>query len=257
MGVRRPRIESGSGSGSGGGSSDLITYDGNGKYSDRFGETVTATNVKEALDQIFVFSSIDCDTNLTSGSSGLREKGDTLTSILLQTANVTGQNPTGTLTVLLFKRGSTTIETVNTPTASENYNETTAVTDTTTFTADLTDSEGRNDTNSITVEFVYPLLHIMGVAGLTPAQIYSGGTKIISKQENRTLNFVTVNQKPYYAIPQSEGTFSSILDKNGFETIGSWTRRDENITGLDGSAVPYYIYEFDNLTTTDMDYTFS
>ncbi len=252
MGVRRPRIESGGSSGGG-----ATPYDRSGQYSDRFSETLTCTNMEEALDEIFVFSSVDPQTTLSLTPSAVREKGDTLASILLSAAQVTGQNPVGTLTELLFKRGSSTIHTIVNPSANETYNETNAVTDTTTFSLQVTDSESRTDTHSRTITFLYPLIYLVGAAGLTAAQIYSGATKILSASENRTISFTTANQVSYYAIPQSEGTFSSILDQNGFETISSWTRRDENIIGLDGSSHAYYIYEFQNLTTTTMEYTFS
>jgi len=234
------------------------SYDKSGSYSTRFSYTLAAANLSDTLDELFVFTSVDPNVNLSLNPSSIREKGNTLASLTLTSMFTLGQNPSSTITSLEFFRAGATLSSVPNPTSPEVYAENNAVSDTTTFSVEIEDGEARTDTATATITFLYPLLYMVGAHSLTTAQIYAGGTKILSASENRTISYTTNSQTCYYAIPQTEGTFSSILDENSFETIGDWTRRDENITGLDTSAVAYYIYEFDNLTTqTDFEYTFS
>ncbi len=231
-------------------------YDRDGQYSTRFSETVTAEDVVEALDQIFEFTSQDCSASLSLNPSATREKGNTLASVLLTSTNSTGQNPVGTLTELIFKRGAGVLDTIVNPSGSESFNETTAVTDTTTFSATLTDSEARTNISSRTITFLYPVIHMVGAQSLTTAQIYSGATKILSSTTQRDLEFTTSNQVVYYCHPASATAITQILDINDFDVTSSFTVRTEDVTGLDGNPVSYKILEFQNLTSTTMTYKF-
>lgn len=226
-------------------------------YSSRFDEAVNVTTMADALDQIFDFTSIDCSVSLSLTPSATREKGNDLSSILLSTVNTLGQNPVGTLTALEFKRGAVVIDTILNPTGTSSFNETTAVTATTTFSAVLIDSELRTSTATSTITFLYPVLYLVGAVGLSTAAIYSGATKVLSATKGRTIAFSPSNQVVYYCIPASIGVLTSIKDINLFETISDWTLRSENITGLDSTAQAYKIYEFKNLTAAPMTYTFA
>jgi len=74
-------------------------------------------------------------------------------------------------------------------------------------------------------------------------------TKSISTKSNKTVTTSPTGQVFYFAFPASYGTLSNILDPNNFSVIGDYTLRVESITGLDGTAVSYNIYEFVNVTT--------
>ncbi len=236
--------------------SDTV-YDGDGRYSMRFGETVNATDIGEALDQIFEFTSTDPTTSLSLNPSAAREKGDTLASVSLTATNSTGQNPVGTLTELIFRRGAGVLDTIVNPSGSENYNETTAVTDTTTFSSVLTDSEARSDTSNRTITFLYPLIYCVGPLGYSAQNVYDNATKILSSNTSRTLTYTTTNQTAYYAFPASLASLTEILDINGFSVISDWDMTTENVVGLDGTTQSYKLYSFQNVSTGSMDYDFS
>jgi hypothetical protein len=100
---------------------------------------------------------------------------------------------------------------------------------------------------SASFTFVYPYYYGPGAVGLTAAAV-AGLTKDI-RTSTASLNRVftaTAGQVYYFAYLASYGALTSILDENGFETIGDWTLRTEDITGLDATAQSYRIYEFDN-----------
>ena len=74
---------------------------------------------------------------------------------------------------------------------------------------------------------------------------------------NKTTTTSPSSEVYYFAYPSSYGSLTSILDTNGFETLSDYTKRTENITGLDASSQEYFIYEFNNLTTqTDFNNTY-
>ena len=235
-------------------------YDRDGYFSDRFNESITASTPTEALDAIFQFSSISPSVVFSLAPSATREKGDTLSSITLN-ANITrGENPRANISSVVFRRGGVDIHEVPEPTPEggmESFLEETPISDTTSFSVYVEDVEERSVSSSRSLTFLYPILYLVGSVGLSTSDIYNNASKILSSSRGRTLEFTTSNQVPYYCIPHSLGALNSIRDQNGYEVISSWTLRSENITGLDGQAVLYRIYEFNNLTTTTQSYTFS
>jgi len=237
-----------------------FSYDRSGYYSERFSEDVTATTPVEALDEIFQFTSIDPSVSLSLNPSATREKGNSLSSVILTATTARGENPKSDIQSVTFKRSGVDIHSVPVPQpegGTETYTESNSVSDTTTFSVTILDGEVRSGTASGSITFLYPIIYLVGAISLTTVQIYSGATKVLSSSRGRTLSFTTSSQVPYYCIPQSLGELTSIKDQNGYEVISSWTRRNESIVGLDLSSVPYYIYEFDNLTSTTQSYTFA
>lgn len=238
-----------------------FTYNRAGYYSNRFSETIAATTPTEALDEIFDFMSINPSTSCALTPSATREKGNTLSEILISGTTSRGQNPVSDIASVEFFRGASSIHLNSSPTAAggaESYNETTDVTDTTTFSMTVTDAAARSSSASATITFLYPVIWLVGAAGLTGAQIYSGATKIMSASKGRTLSYTTSNQVSYYAYPATISALTSIKDGNGYEVISDWTyTASVSITGLDSTAQNYRVYEFKNLTTTTQSYTFA
>ena len=117
--------------------------------------------------------------------------------------------------------------------------------------------QGTNDqsgtfTRTTTVTWYSPTYYGVSSPAATVATI-QGMTKLIQVKANRTYAFSPTVQVYYYAFPASFGVLTSILDANGFETIGDWTLRVENFTNnspdYEGVTVSYNIYEFNNVTT--------
>lgn len=84
----------------------------------------------------------------------------------------------------------------------------------------------------------------------------TNGTKILKSKA--TFDFVVTAraEKVVWAIPQSYGQLKSIKDtKNGLELISGYEVTTLNITALDGTTVPYYVYvPVLESTVTDFNY---
>ena len=116
-------------------------------------------------------------------------------------------------------------------------------------------------TRDFTVVWYDPFYYGVGNKNLTVAQIQQL-TKSVTSKSNKTFSFSPNNQVYYFAYPQSYGQLISILDANGFEIKNDFTLRSETFTPngtyfRNTVNVPYYVYEFNNLTTqTNFNITF-
>lgn len=70
----------------------------------------------------------------------------------------------------------------------------------------------------------------------------SGAKKIQGEADIKDYEFSYTKGSMVFAFPKSYGKLSSIKDPSNFEIIGSFTVHEVNITGLDGTAQPYYVY---------------
>lgn len=236
------------GSGAGGG------YVGQTGFSTRFNESLDASTLQLAIDNIIKFGYAAPLISLAgTGSNVLREKGNTQASAPL-TATTTKQ--ARNIQRVEFFRGVTSIF-VDDPSANPtggvtNYTDNTPFSDNVTYTAKVTDIAGTPaattvTSNAVTYSFVYPYYYGAGAVGLTPIQV-SGLTKSIeTSSASKTKSFTaTTGQVFYFAQPAAYPALTSILDINGFETITDWTLTTQNIVGLDTTAQSYRIYEFNN-----------
>ena len=111
------------------------------------------------------------------------------------------------------------------------------------------------NTNSFT--FVYPYYY--GVIN-NDAEINENLIKNLTKQVvakgNKTYSYSPNFQKMVIAYPKSYGVLKSILDPNGFEQIASFTLTELNISGLDRTSQPYYVYSNQASTNTNFNMTF-
>ena len=141
---------------------------------------------------------------------------------------------------------------VNTGSGNSSTVYSTPFSDTITFTVAVTDEttvDGGPTTVSanLTYNFVYSYYYGAAAPGRTAAQVAALTKDVINSNANLTRNFTTANGDVYYfAYPAAYGALTSIKDVNNFEVLPSFTRRTENITGLDGNPVSYYIYEGNN-----------
>ena len=186
--------------------------------------------------------------NALNPAQGVREFGNTIALVALA---ATTTKRTDNITAVKFRRNGADIYSVPAPNPAggvETYNDAVLVDATTTYDSQVSDGTTAVISNSRTYTFVYPYYYGVGAQGLTAAQV-AGLAKSVAIKSNKAYVFNPTNQVYYMAYPASYGVLTSILDTNGFETIGDWTLRVENITGLDGLVVSYNIYEFNNLTT--------
>lgn len=228
-------------------------------FSQRFGNNFFDINgISEAINAIFNFQYVLPGATLTSNvSTALRERGDTITAMTLS-SNVT-RNSDPILDVTFYAGainpgniiGSTQTGDPNSGTRTQAW--TGSFDNNFTFNVRVRDdgtSNGGTPQNrdvSLSYSFVYPYYFGAAAPGRTPAQVAALTKQIIGPQTsaNRVYTFA-VGDVFYFAYPASISALTSILDENGFQNIGNFTQRNENITGLDGNPVAYRIYEFNN-----------
>ena len=102
---------------------------------------------------------------------------------------------------------------------------------------------------SFNITWYMPYYFGVGTVGLDVAAIKSLNKTVTSKA-NITRAYNTNNQVPYLAYPTSRGLLTSILDKNGYETISDFTRTTRTFI-INGISVQYYVYEFNNPSTAN------
>ena len=186
-----------------------------------------------------------------SPSTGtVREFGDDVATVTL---NATTTKHTNDITLVEFYRGGSLIHTQASPIASgglETYVDTTPVTTNgVTFNAKAGDGTQTTTSGGVGYTFVYPFYYGVGSPGLTGAQIRSTLTMLIKSPSNTVTTTSPSSQVFYLAYPNTSPALTSILDTNGFETLSDYTLRTVSITGLDGSAQTYKVYEYNNVTT--------
>lgn len=234
-------------------------------YSDRFDEFFDTADLEETLDQILLISYAAPAVSLSATGSGtVREKGDAVTSSTLTAAVTKRSDPIASIE--FFLNGVSIYDedpALNTGSGNTSYAWAGSFSDNATFRVDVIDdgTSGGPTTVSASVgfTFVYPYYYGAGAPGLTAAQVAALTKDIRVSSSSLIKSFTSANGDVYYfSYPASYGALSSILDENGFETIGDWTLRTENITGLDGNPVSYRIYEFNNpVVAGSTNYTFT
>lgn len=224
-------------------------------FSARFNEAIDTVNLDATLRKILNLSYLGPQVSLSaSGSGTVREKGTPVTAVTL-TANVTKRSDN--IARIQFFLGGVAIAGAdynppsNTGTGATAHPWTGSFSDNSTFRVDVTDDGASGGpttvSSSASFTFVYPYYHGAGAVGLSAAAVAGLTKSVITSNANLNRTFTaSAGQVFYFAYPASYGALTSILDENGFETIGDWTLRTENITGLDTNAVSYRIYEFEN-----------
>lgn len=134
------------------------------------------------------------------------------------------------------------------------------VSNTTTFTFKAVDNKNLTGSNFKKVTFVYPMYHSlvdkdMNTTTITADDV-TNGTKILKSKATFDYVVTASAEKVVWAMPQSYGQLKSIKDtKNGLELISGYEVTTLNITALDGTIVPYYVYvPVLESTVTDFNY---
>lgn len=237
----------------------VLPYDG---YSARFNEQFTSTSLQDTLDKIIKITYTPPTISLGGSSNVLREKGASVSGITL-TATVTKRSDP--IAAVRFYQGVTLLST-KTGTIPAGGVETEvyapAFTDNTSFSAQVDDNGDTGGPTTVTANttysFVYPYYFGAAAVGRTPAQVAALTKDIIVSTATKIVVFTaSASDVFYFAYPASYGALTSILDVNGFETIGAWTLTTSNITGLDATAQSYRIYAFNNpVVAGSYQYTF-
>jgi len=218
------------------------------QYSFFLGANVNVLNVEEALDLILFPYTAPSVSLVTVPVGQVREYGNPQVGVTLNATTVKNSN---NITIVEFYRGATLINTVSSPIAGgglETYADGATIGTNTTYTTKVGDGTTLVVSNSVSFIFVYPYYYGVGAPGLNAAQIQAL-TKLVKAQSDTTTTTSPSNQVYYFAYPASYPALTSILDKNGFETISDYTVSTKSFTMLDASSQTYRVYEFNNLTT--------
>lgn len=234
-------------------------------FSQTYGETLNLIGIQAMFDYIFDITYTPPTISLSASGNVLREKGTAVTSTTLTAAIVKKSDPIAE--VRFYMNPSTLLDTQTSGGAIPNggnstYNWTGSFSDNTTFRAEVDDDGATGGPTTVqsttTFSFVYVYYFGSDSPGLSAAQVGTL-TKDIRNNTNSVLKTFTPSNGDvfYFAYPAAYGALTSIKDENDFETIGDWTASTQNITGLDGNAVSYRIYEFNNpVVAGSYDYTF-
>jgi len=224
-------------------------------YSATLNKSVNYTVVKQALDDLLNLQYLSPLVSLSvSGSGTVREKGNAVTAA---TFTATTTKRSDDIASVEYFVGGVSYATEAAPIVGggvETQAWTGSIADTTVFRVDVTDvgvSGGPSTVSaSKTFNYVYPYYYGVGVTGLTPTQVAALTKDIRTENANYNRTYGSTSAQVYYfAYPAVYGNLTSILDENGFETFVDWTKTVANITGLDGLAVSYNIYEFNNVVS--------
>lgn len=178
-------------------------------------------------------------------AGGVFEQGS---SKSLKTATFRWTNGSVMVNKATIKNGGTIIkeQTLSASAASVAVSLDTALTinSNTTITSSISDGKSTINGSSATYTFVYP--YYSGVlAGnvTTPTEsLVKGLTKDISVKGTKSKTFTTSQSKMCFAYPKSYGALSSVLDAANMAYLSTFIKHTVSITGLDGTAVDYYVY---------------
>lgn len=123
------------------------------------------------------------------------------------------------------------------------------------------DAEGTAKTvpkSTTAFTFVYPYYYgVCGAADEINAALVLGLTKDISGRGTKTYNYTTEAQRMVIAYPKAHGVIKLVKDGNGLDNTGAFGDPIEiSVTGLDGTAQPYYVYA-NGVTSSTAEMTFS
>jgi hypothetical protein len=222
------------------------TYSG---FSARFGVMWNSAGLKDTLDKILNITYAPPSISLSaSPAQVIREKGVVVASVSLSALTAKFSN---NIARVHFYRAGVLIDLIDPAQAlggTESFVSAAPFSNTMTFQADVEDGTSTINSNLVTYTFVYPYYYGARPPGATAAQIAALTKLVISQTGNQLRSFTAAGGDVFYfAYPASYSSLTSILDQNGFETIGSWTVTTKTITGLDGNAVSYRVYEYNNV----------
>ena len=105
-------------------------------------------------------------------------------------------------------------------------------------------------TTTKTVNFIQAFFY--GKSATTTVSNFTGLSKSVTTKGQKTFSFTTNNEHMVMAYDASYGNLTSILDPNGFEVIGGWTKSSLTVDGFN-----YYVWVADSATTdTNASFTF-
>ncbi len=124
------------------------------------------------------------------------------------------------------------------------------------LTVRVTDSTGKTTSqNTNTLSFVYPYYWgVLDASTALTASAITGLTKRTVAKGAQSLSYTADNQCMVFASPYA---VSKITDPNNFDVTSTFTETSVSITGTDGTAQSYYVYESEATTVSSFTMKFT
>ena len=212
-----------------------------------------SVNLQDVIDDL-LYPTINPTISLDALS--IYEFGASSDSSINLTGNIEAN--TDTISSIIIKRGSTTIQTYSNPVDPFVLNYIDPIAQATDVTYNI-EVQGATTLfqSSIQAVFVAPSFYGVAAPSADEATI-KGLTKIVESKSTQTLSFSPTLQRFYYAYPNSFGALSKITDQNGFVLTNSFNSYNRTFTLDSGVFVDYIIYEFNaNTTQSNFNLTFT
>lgn len=193
------------------------------------------TSFEEIFNKLLV-KYINPSVSLKLSVGSLRAKWSTLNSLTLTTS---GSKGTSDIADIKLYDGNTLIETQSTF-GAYSYTPDTGISSNTTFKAVVSDSQGKTSQSTSSVSFVIPYYY--GVSNNGSLADPSTLTEDISSKGNKTYKFTASEQYFYLAYDYSYGSLTSILDANGFENLGNFTKVGKITVTKNGKGYDLMVY---------------
>ena len=181
-------------------------------------------------------------------SGTVYEKGTTVSINSISTAI---QKKSEAITKVQFYVNNTMKNEITTSVANGGtftYTPTTAISITDTITntyvqVKVEDGKSLVTANSLALTFVYPYYHGSIADGtVVNDAVIQGLTKDVSIKGTKTYNYNTSNSCMVIAYPASYGNIRTIIDPNGFDITGSFTKSQVAVTANDSTSQTYNVY---------------
>ena len=206
------------------------------------GTDLTDKTIKEVLKAMTVTYVLPNCTVVFSNANTLIKKGTSINVTVTSKSFVKGTN---NISKIEFYKGNTL---ANTQTYTTNTNYTYTINDInidTTLKVRVYDTEDKyKEVSTKSYKFVYPSYKaIVDVPNIPTASelatlVSTTDNEFLLDKKNYTWSGITMtNKRICYAYPKSYGALSSIKDANNFEVLGSYTKIETKINGVD-----YIIY---------------
>lgn len=101
-----------------------------------------------------------------------------------------------------------------------------------------------------TLQFIQPYYY--GASNSSTISDFTGLTESVTAKGQKTFNYTTANQYMVFAYDSAYGNLKTILDGNGFDVTGGWTKNTVTVNGFS-----YFVYIANSPTTdTNAPFTF-
>lgn len=185
----------------------------------------------------------------TTPSASVYTNGTIISNLKIVATLTENTNPLTELKIMLNSEVLTTVTTGIAEGGVFTYEYDKPIATDTTITATLTDGI---ETVSATKLLDFTTPYYYGVSDTNNIDTFDNLTELLEVRGTKSKNFTANNQYICFAYDESYGELTSIVDGNGFENIGTFTKSTINYNGVD-----YNIYTSNTpVTCTNFKYTF-